>query len=119
MIRKNIQITLLSNEDSFADKLQNILDMHLTDPNFNTQNFCRLMQMSRSQLHRKIKANTGLSTSNFIHEQRIKVSLELLKNFKSNITQISKSVGYTDASYFTKKFKTIMGYSPSEYIRNI
>lgn len=117
MIKKTIELSLLSNDTVFANKIASVLENHLTNPEFNTKVFCKHMNLSRTQLHRKIKANTGLSTSSFIHYQRIKASTELLKSFKADIKSIGLSVGYTDPSYFSKCFKKFMGKSPSEYIK--
>lgn len=116
MIRKNIEVTFLLEDDSFAKKVKEVLELHLTQPGFSTQKFCSLMNMSRAQLHRKIKSSTGFSTSMFIHYYRIKASIELLNGFKANIGKISKEVGYSDASYYTKCFKKITGCTPRQYI---
>jgi AraC-like DNA-binding protein len=116
LIQRNIQITFLSEDVDFANRIQQVLSEHLFKPEFNTQMFCEITGMSRSQLHRKIKSSTGLSTSAFIRKQRIKAAAELLQSTNVNINHISAGVGFKSTSYFNKHFKEIMGCSPTEYI---
>jgi AraC-like DNA-binding protein len=118
VIQRNVSFSFLSKDDRFADKVQQVLNSNLTNPEFNTQQFCALMGMSRSQMHRKIKANTGLSVSAFIRNLRIKMAADLLINMPADIKEISRGVGFSDSAYFAKNFRIIMGCTPTEYIRN-
>lgn len=116
LIQRNIQITFLSEDVDFANRIQQVLSEHLFEPEFNTQMFCEISGISRSQMHRKIKSSTGLSTSAFIRKQRIKAAAELLQSTHASISTISTGVGFKSASYFNKHFKEIIGCSPTEYI---
>jgi AraC-like DNA-binding protein len=116
LIQRNIQITFLSKDVAFANRIQQVLSEHLFKPEFNTQMFCEITGLSRSQMHRKIKSTTGLSTSAFIRKQRIKAAAELLQSTNVSISLISAGVGFKTPSYFNKHFKEIMGCSPTEYI---
>lgn len=111
---KDIAITNL--DEQFLHKIQTVLDTKLTDSSFNTQGFSDATGMSRMQLHRKLKALTGLSTSEFIRSQRLKLAVTLLEKSDVNISQIGYQVGFNDPSYFTKCFKEAYGCSPSEFI---
>ncbi|MBT8310953.1 MAG: helix-turn-helix transcriptional regulator [Flavobacteriaceae bacterium] len=73
--------------------------------------------MSRMQLHRKIKALTGLSASEFIRSQRLKLAAQLLKKSDINISQVGYSVGFNDSSYFAKCFKQTYHCTPTEYAK--
>jgi AraC-like DNA-binding protein len=70
------------------------------------------------QLHRKLKALTGLSASEFILSQRLKLATQLLKESDINISQVGYSVGFNDPAYFSKCFKKIYHCTPSEYAKN-
>ncbi|WP_394367155.1 helix-turn-helix domain-containing protein [Constantimarinum furrinae] len=91
------------------------MDNNLTSPEFNVQEFCDLAGMSRMQLHRKLKALTGNSTSEFIRTQRLNMAASLLLNSDATISEVGYAVGFNDPSYFTKRFKDQFGISPSEY----
>ena len=93
------------------------MDDHLTDPGFTAEDFSREMGMSRMQLHRKLKALTGLSTTEFIRSERLKLAAVLLKNMDANISEVGYSVGFNDIPYFIRCFKKRYRITPKEYSR--
>lgn len=109
------EIAISSADEQFLERLQKVMDEHLTDPEFSAELFSREMGVSRMQLHRKLKAITGQSTSEFLRSQRLKLALSLLKENKATISEIGYTVGFNDPSYFTKCFKQEFGTSPSDY----
>ncbi len=58
-------------EDAFISQLTATVKMHMHDPAFSTNELCRAMGMSRTQLHRKVTALANRSTSNFIRTVRL------------------------------------------------
>ena len=114
LMPKDIAITNL--DEKFLKKVQTILDKNLTDPSFNVTEFSEAVGMSRMQLHRKLKALTGLSATEFVRSQRLKLAADLLKKSDANVSEIGYSVGFNDHSYFAKCFKEMYGCSPTEYI---
>ena len=109
-------VAVSSADEMFLERLQKVLDMHLTEPNFTAELFGTEMGVSRMQLHRKLKALTNQSTSEFLRSQRLKLALNLLKANKISISEVGYAVGFNDPSYFTKCFKQEFGSVPSEYI---
>jgi len=75
----------------------------------------KMMHMSRTQLHRKIKEITGLSTTEFIRSIRLREAAKLLKLNSDYVTQVGYQIGFSDHSYFSKCFKKQFGVSPSVY----
>ncbi len=71
--------------------------------------------MSRSQVHRKLKALTDQSATNFIRNYRLHRAAELLKQEAGNITEIAYQVGFSSQTYFSSSFQALFGCSPSEY----
>ncbi|NNL79975.1 MAG: response regulator, partial [Flavobacteriaceae bacterium] len=110
---KDLSIT--SADQRFFERAQQILDKHLTEPSFNADQFARNMAMSRMQLHRKLKALTGLSTSEFIRSQRIKLAAKLLRQSDMSVSELAYEIGFNTPSYFIKCFKEIIGQTPLEY----
>lgn len=108
-------ITITSTDEQFLAKLQSILDEKLVESTFSIEEFSNTLGMSRMQLHRKLKALTGMSASEFIRSQRLKLAADLLKKSEVNISQIGYSVGFNDHAYFSKCFKQMFGCTPSEY----
>ena len=110
---KDIAITNLDEE--FLERVQEVLDLKLTKTDFNVQEFSDAVGLSRMQLHRKLKALTGLSASEFVRSQRLKLAASLLRSSDVNVSQIGYEVGFNDPSYFSKCFKEAYGVSPTEY----
>ncbi len=111
----NIPENIPDNDQNFLRHLKQIVEEHITNPEFTTDKFAELMNMSRMQLHRKLKALTGFSTSKFILSQRLKIAAKMLVNKEVNISEIAYQVGFSDPSYFNRCFKKQFGKTPSEY----
>ncbi|WGK63889.1 hybrid sensor histidine kinase/response regulator transcription factor [Croceiramulus getboli] len=109
------EISISSYDERFLESLQQVLDEHLVASDFNAEAFAEALHMSRMQLHRKLKALTGQTTSEFIRNQRLKLAVSLLENSDLNISEIGYQVGFNDHSYFTKCFRESYGSSPSEF----
>lgn len=118
-ILKPKNITITNVEESFLNKIQEILDVHLADPLFNADLFSKKAGMSRMQLHRKLLSYTGLSTSAFIRSQRLKQALHILRTSDSTINEIAYAVGFNTPSYFMKCFKETFKKTPSEYLQSM
>ena len=111
----NIPENIPDNDQKFLKHLKQIVEEHITNPEFTTDKFAELMNMSRMQLHRKLKALTGFSTSKFILSQRLKIAAKMLVNKEVNISEIAYQAGFNDPSYFNRCFKKQFGKTPSEY----
>lgn len=105
-------------DEAFLSQIENILKEHLSESNFNAQTFSELMGMSRMQLHRKLMALTGLSTSQFIRSQRLKLSITLLQESDLTVSEVAYHVGFNTVSYFIKCFKEAYNNTPNNYISN-
>ena len=107
-----------SPDDLFLERVQKLLDVKLTDPSFSPENFSYEIGISRMQLHRKLKALVGLTTTEFIRSQRLKMATILLMRNDISISEVCYSVGFNDLSYFSKCFKEVYACTPSQYVRN-
>ena len=112
---KDIAVTNLDEE--FLRKVQEVLENNLVESSFSVEDFSKAVGMSRMQLHRKIKALTGLSASEFVRSQRLKLAADLLKTSDINISQVGYSVGFNDHSYFAKCFKEAYNCTPTEFAK--
>ncbi|WP_298898899.1 response regulator [uncultured Psychroserpens sp.] len=115
IILRPSDIAVSSTEEQFLEKLQSVIDNELIDSTFTTEVFSQSLGMSRMQLHRKLKALTGQSTSEFIRTQRLKLAADMLKNSDTIVSQVGYAVGFNDHSYFTKCFKKQFGCTPTEF----
>lgn len=92
-----------------------VIEKNMDNVEFSTEQFAREMNMSRSNLHLKLKAITGKSAIDFIHKIRFNRACQLLQEGKYNVSEISFMVGYNTPSYFAARFKKYIGCLPTEY----
>lgn len=91
---------------------------NIDNPAFSAEKFANLLNLSRSQLHRKLKRLTGMSTTDFIRQQRLKLAAKLLlEETEKSITEVAFQSGFVNMSYFSKCFKEKYGCTPSDYIK--
>lgn len=98
----------------FLERAKAIVLDHIGDEQFGVSELARAMGMSRSNLLRKIKKNADQSVSQFIRQIRLEEGMELLKQQKLTVSEISYEVGFNSVSYFIKCFHDHYGYPPGE-----
>ncbi|MEM7380523.1 MAG: helix-turn-helix domain-containing protein, partial [Bacteroidota bacterium] len=116
IVLKPRDIAITNLDEQFLTRVQDVLDANLTEPAFKVKEFSEHMGMSRMQLHRKLKALTGHTASEFIRSQRLKMAVVLLEKSDASISEIAYQVGFNDPSYFAKCFKEAYGCTPKAYL---
>lgn len=102
-------------DQQFLKKLKEVLNNNITNTDFSSAQLSKKMLMSRMQLHRKLKALTGISTTQLIRNERLKIAISLLKQSNLSISEIAYQIGFNTPSYFIKNFKDVYHCTPSEY----
>ena len=85
------------------------------DEDLTLQYLGKKLNYSHSYLGKKFKAQKQKSYRTFLDEVRIEKAKKLLREGQYLIYEISDRVGYTNADYFYKKFKKLVGMSPKSY----
>lgn len=85
------------------------------DEDLTLQYLGKKLNYSHSYLGKKFKAQKQKSYRTFLDEVRIEKAKKLLREGQYLIYEISDRVGYTNADYFYKKFKKLVGMSPKTY----
>lgn len=73
------------------------------------------LHISESYLSRLFKNETNYTFIEYLTYFRLKKALELLRDKKCKIYEIAHLVGYGDARYFSKLFKSYLGITPREF----
>lgn len=109
------ELSLSKLDCQFIAKVNAIVEKNYSNPDFDVIQFASEMFVSKSQLYKKLKAISGLSTNDFVNVHRLKKSLELLKPGDLQISEIAYSVGFNDPKYFSRIFRKFFKVAPSEY----
>ncbi|MEL6650976.1 MAG: DNA-binding response regulator, partial [Bacteroidota bacterium] len=110
-------VSVTSTDEIFLKRAMDLIEEHMTNPDFNVENMAREIGMSRSKLYLKLKALTGQSSSEFIRTVRLKRAVQLLESSDLTVKEIMYMTGFNTASYFSKCFKKQFGIVPSEYVK--
>jgi len=105
---------LSSLDEKFINKVNDAIEKHLSEEDFNAEEFGVEVGMSRAQFYRKLKAITGMPASIYLRTVRLTRAKKMIEEKQGNISEIAYSVGFSSPSYFTKCFKDEFGYPPSE-----
>lgn len=98
----------------FLNQLTTRIEENLANEQFGVTELAGAMNMSRSNLLRKVKKATNLSVSQLINEVRLKRAMALLRTTGLNVSEVSHQVGFNSTSYFIKCFREYYGYPPGE-----
>lgn len=104
-------------DEEFLEKLNALIEEHLSDPDFDVNTIAGLFCMSRPTLYRKINALSHLTPHELIKIARLKKAAELLLQGELKIYEISELVGFSSQSYFWSAFIKQFGMSPSKYAK--
>ncbi len=91
---------------------------YLYDPRLSLTFIARLLGPSERHLQRDLQKE-GASFSQILSRKRIKVASEMLKDSGISISQVSKTLGYSNQAHFTRAFIKSTGMTPSQFRRNV
>jgi signal transduction histidine kinase/ligand-binding sensor domain-containing protein/DNA-binding NarL/FixJ family response regulator len=104
-------------DEAFMQSAIDCVNRHLDDPGFDQTLFSDEMGTSKSTLYKKLKFLTGLNTSSFIRNIRLKAAIKIMEEKKGiRISELAYAVGFNDPKYFSSCFKREFGMLPSEYM---
>ncbi len=110
-----MKITVTSIDQKFLEEVLALLEENYWDSDFGVPKMQEAMAMSKTQLHRKLKALTNEAPGELLRNFRLKRAAQLLSQKADSVTQIAYKVGFNNLSYFAKCFKELYGVSPSSY----
>lgn len=104
----------LNPDKEFLNQLNRKIEQNFAREEFGVSELADTMNMSRSNLLRKVKKATNISVSQLISQARLQRGMELLKTTSLNVSEVSHQVGFNSTSYFIKCFREYYGYPPGE-----
>lgn len=100
-------------ENKFLQKIKSIMQADFT-VQLSADEMAEKCAMSRSQMHRKLVALTGMSATALFNKIRLEFAYEDVLKTDLSISEIAYKYGYSDPSRFSKLFKNQYQVSPSD-----
>lgn len=113
---KPSRVTHKSLDQVFLEKVIKIIESHFEDPLYSIESLAGEVNMSVSQLNRKLNALIDQPAGQLMRSLCLQRAAELLKNKTGTIAEICYQLGFNDQAYFSRAFKKQFGCSPSEYM---
>lgn len=108
-------VVVSSAEEQFLQRAIGVVEAHLGDSAFDVEQLSAALSLSRMQLHRKLKALTNQSATEFVRQLRLQRAADLLRQRSATVSEVAFGVGFESLSYFTKAFRDQFGTVPSEF----
>ncbi|AOW09936.1 hybrid sensor histidine kinase/response regulator transcription factor [Flavobacterium gilvum] len=114
---QQLQQEIPDSDNQFLQKVIEKIRLHIEDPEFNSEELAKVLDISQRQLYRKLKAISGNTVHEFIIKVKMNQAEELLKNSDLNVSQIAYQLGFSEPSNFSRTFSKYFGCSPSQFVR--
>ena len=109
-------VSISKADAEFLKRLREVMDKNMANSDLNVDKMAFEMNMSRTNLNRKIRGTLNLSTNDYIKVERLKRAARLLKEGHLKINEVCYTVGFSTPSYFTKCFYKQFGLLPKEFM---
>jgi two-component system, response regulator YesN len=100
--------------DSVLEKAIHYITANI-DQNISREDIANEVFLNPDYLSRIFKRETGFSISEYLVNERMNISKELLEKTDMSVSSVATYVGYSNFSYFSKLFKKNLGVTPVEY----
>lgn len=102
-----------TDEKAFLNKIKAVIEADL-HRQWTVPELAEALFVSVSQLHRKLRALSGMHTTQFVrHVRLMRASAELRRRPDDKISSIAYEVGFSNAQEFTRRFKEVFGVTPA------
>ncbi|MFX3635684.1 MAG: AraC family ligand binding domain-containing protein [Candidatus Pristimantibacillus sp.] len=98
-------------KESYINKAITYIE-HSYSQKITIQDIAQVVGLDRTYLSSLFKERFAISLQTYLLQFRMNMAVELLHNKELSISDISRSVGYTDPFLFSKMFKKVIGTAP-------
>ena len=102
-------------EKEFMTRATQLVEQHITDPNYNVERLAADLCMERTGLYKRLTALMQQPPVSFIRSIRLRRAADMLLKGDISVSEIAEQTGFCSTSYFSKCFQKEFGCKPSEY----
>lgn len=114
LFKEYLQGNELRVTENYVREAINYLKEHFREE-LNIKEIAARLGISDSYLSRLFKLETGHTFVEYLTNYRISKAIELLKDKRIKVYEVSGMVGYSDSRYFSMLFHKYVGLTPSEF----
>ena len=96
------ELPVQSSEKDFISRVREVIEENIDNESFGVNEIAEAIHLSRSQLHRKLKALTGQAPNEIIRNYRLERGLQLLQQGNATVTEVAYQTGFSSPAYFSK-----------------
>jgi signal transduction histidine kinase/ligand-binding sensor domain-containing protein/DNA-binding response OmpR family regulator len=105
-------------DEEFVKRVKEILEENISDPEFNVNKLSQQMNISTTQLYRRLKELTGYSPVELIRVLKLQKAYNLLSRKNNTVKEVCYLTGFNNLSYFIKCFREQFGVTPASFRDN-
>lgn len=113
---ESLGIEVVSSDERFMTKINEIIQTNFSNQELDIDFIANELGMSRTNLYRKVKSLTNLSTIDLIINIRLLTAKRMLIESDLSIAEIAYETGFNSPAYFTTSFKKQYGITPKDFI---
>ena len=98
---------------------RNIFCSTITIPELTIEDIAQNLFQNYSYLCYCFKRDEGITINDYINQIRLNKALELFHSGVENVSYVAEATGFSNAGYFSRKFKKFVGLPPSEYVKTL
>lgn len=103
------------NPKMLVQQMEEYIRGHLRESDFMVSDIADAMYLNKDYLNRVFKKERGISISQYLIQERMKLAAILLEDEKNNVNTVAEQVGYQNYPYFASSFKRYYHCTPSQY----
>ncbi|MFZ5801335.1 MAG: helix-turn-helix domain-containing protein [Candidatus Omnitrophota bacterium] len=97
------------------ERAKNFIERSYHRPDLSLKDLTKEINTSYFRLCRLFKKRLDMTFTQYVTLVRLKAALRLLQNLNLSVAQVAYAVGISDAQYFDRVFKKILGCRPKDY----
>ena len=101
-----------------VERIRNMLSRHPSMP-FTLKSVARVAEVSPNHLSGLFHRVAGVTFSDFLLTQRLKLAKRLLRDLSLSVEAVAKRSGFPNASYFCRRFRHQTGRTPTAWRRSV
>ena len=105
-------------ENELLNEIDNYIHNNIYEP-LTVEDICNHFSISRSTLQSLFKKHVNVPPKRYVNDLKMAQAQRLILEGKYSITEVSLNLGFSSIHYFSRKFKSSFGMSPTEYLQSV